>query len=69
MTDASEGREHDTQRGLCPACEHVRVIVSDKGATFYFCRLSAKDPALRRYPPQPVRVCHGYRVARVSDKD
>ncbi len=47
--------------GLCPRCAHVHVVVSDRGSTFYRCRLSAADPRFPRFPPQPVLACAGFR--------
>jgi hypothetical protein len=46
--------------GLCPECRHVRVIESERGSRFLSCRLAARDPRFRRYPPQPVLACSGW---------
>ena len=47
-------------RGLCPACRHVRAVHTPTGSTFLLCELSRRDPAYRRYPPQPRMVCAGF---------
>ena len=46
--------------GLCPDCRHVKVLVSDRGSTFYLCQLARRDPAFPRYPVQPRLVCRGF---------
>jgi len=46
--------------GLCASCEHMRLIQSDRGTKFYFCRLSATDPRFPKYPRLPVLQCSGY---------
>ena len=47
--------------GLCLDCTHARVIRSDRGSTFYLCRLSATDPNFTKYPRLPVLSCSGYK--------
>jgi len=46
--------------GLCANCKHARSIESDRGSTFYLCRLSATHPKLPKYPRLPVLACDGY---------
>jgi hypothetical protein len=46
--------------GLCADCQHMRLIKSDRGATFYFCQRSATDPKFPKYPRLPVLECSGY---------
>jgi hypothetical protein len=46
--------------GLCAACQHARLIRSDRGSIFYLCGLSAQDPAFPKYPRLPVLECSGY---------
>jgi len=46
--------------GLCARCLHVRVIRSDRGTTFYFCKLSATDARFPKYPRLPVLTCSGF---------
>ena len=41
---------------LCHRCAHLRLVTSGKGSTFLMCQ----DPALPKYPPQPVRACRGF---------
>lgn len=43
--------------GLCLQCLHSKVIRSDRGSTFYLCRVSASDARFPKYPPLPVRSC------------
>lgn len=62
MSESAEGRV-EPERGLCPRCAHLRVVVSSRGSRFLLCRLSAEDPRYRRYPPQPVLSCEGFRDA------
>ena len=40
-----------------PACAKIR---SDRGSTFYRCRLSDSDPRFPKYPRLPVLQCAGY---------
>ena len=46
--------------GLCLDCLNVKVVRSDRGSTFYSCRLSASDPRFPKYPRLPVLSCSGY---------
>jgi hypothetical protein len=46
--------------GLCAACRHARQVTSARGATFWRCALSARDPRFPRYPRLPVLHCAGY---------
>ncbi len=46
--------------GLCGTCEHVKRTETKRGSVFYLCRLADTDVTLRKYPPLPVRQCHGY---------
>ena len=46
--------------GLCPRCEHVRKVVSAKGAVFWMCEKSRSDARLPRYPAQPRMVCTSF---------
>jgi len=50
----------DKGAGLCSSCLHVRLIRSDRGATFYLCQLSATDPRFPKYPRLPVLTCSGF---------
>ena len=38
----------------------MRLIKSDRGATFYLCQRSASDASLPKYPRLPVIQCRGY---------
>lgn len=57
--DAKVGRKVPAG-GLCPGCRFVTVVRSDKGSTFYLCRLAKTDARFRKYPPQPVLACAGH---------
>jgi hypothetical protein len=46
--------------GLCPSCQHVRIVQSERGSTFYLCRRASTEPRYSKYPPQPVVSCPGY---------
>jgi hypothetical protein len=46
--------------GLCATCRHARVIRSDRGSTFYLCRLSFEDASFPKYPRLPVLACPGF---------
>lgn len=43
--------------GLCARCQHGRVIRSDRGATFFLCRVADIDPRFPKYPRLPVSAC------------
>lgn len=47
--------------GLCLTCQHVKRTETRRGSVFYLCILAQSDARLRKYPPLPVRQCHGYR--------
>ena len=54
--------------GLCATCSHAKVITSSRGATFYLCRVSERDPRFPRYPRLPVASCEGYqRIVETRD--
>jgi hypothetical protein len=63
---AKDGQAQEPQHGqdrgpgLCEYCVHVQVVTSQRGSTFYLCRLSYSDPAFPRYPPIPVLSCAGF---------
>jgi hypothetical protein len=46
--------------GLCATCQHVKRTETRRGSVFYLCLQAQTDPSLRKYPPLPVRQCHGY---------
>jgi hypothetical protein len=54
--------DDEVDPGLCGTCVHASVVVSSRGARFYFCRLSRTDPRFARYPRLPVVACPGYRA-------
>jgi len=47
-------------RSLCESCAHVRIIRSERGSTFYMCKLAAQDARYPKYPGQPVFSCAGH---------
>jgi hypothetical protein len=61
MNDSSGFRQ--VEAGLCASCTHVKLIPSSRGATFYMCQLSLRDPRFPRYPRLPVISCGGYTPA------
>jgi hypothetical protein len=46
--------------GLCFSCQHMRLVRTDRGSTFYQCQRSATDPRYPKYPRLPVLRCPGY---------
>jgi hypothetical protein len=56
----SNSRTNDRAAGLCADCAHARRIASERGSSFYLCRLSVTDPAFPKYPRLPVLQCAGY---------
>jgi hypothetical protein len=38
----------------------MRLMHSDRGSTFYYCKLSETDAAFPKYPRLPVLRCAGY---------
>lgn len=61
MSDPPPG--FDARIGLCSVCVHARAVTSGNGSTFLLCEAAKDDPTLRKYPPLPVRACHGYHRA------
>ncbi len=49
----------DPRVGLCSACEHCRIVKSDR-SMFYMCRRSMSQPEYPKYPELPVRRCAGF---------
>jgi hypothetical protein len=43
--------------------------MSGKGATFWLCRRSERDPSFPKYPVLPVLRCRGYEPAAVAELD
>jgi hypothetical protein len=52
--------ERAARVGLCASCAHAAVQRSARGSEFWRCLRADHDPALRRYPPLPVRACHAH---------
>ncbi|SPF48261.1 hypothetical protein SBA1_820063 [Candidatus Sulfotelmatobacter kueseliae] len=52
--------EDQDRAGLCVRCRFMRLMNSDRGATFYSCERSATDVAFPKYPRLPVLQCPGY---------
>lgn len=46
---------------LCVRCALVRRIQTERGSVFLQCGLARTDPRFRKYPPQPVHRCEGFR--------
>lgn len=47
-------------RSLCETCQWVRIVTTPKGSRFLLCTLSATDPRMPKYPPQPLLDCGRY---------
>jgi hypothetical protein len=54
--------------GLCFDCANARRVESDRGATFYLCKLAKVDPSFRKYPALPVLVCSGFKTKPESPR-
>ena len=52
--------------GLCAECRFKRLILSDRGSTFYLCERSSTDASFPKYPRLPVLECRGYEL-RLAD--
>lgn len=57
--------ETEASVGLCAHCAHHRLVTSDRGGTYWYCRRAETDARFPKYPILPVFECHGY--DRVSD--
>jgi hypothetical protein len=60
MAKQNKTEAEEPNIGLCAGCVHARKIQTDRGSVFYFCELSATDPAFPKYPRLPVLRCLGY---------
>ena len=68
--DRMAARDDDRQHaGLCADCAHARRIETSRGSTFYLCLRAELEPAFRKYPQLPVRICAGYVPATSSSTD
>jgi hypothetical protein len=54
-------------RGLCPSCEHVRVVRSGRSSEFLMCARSRDDARFPKYPRLPVLRCIGYDQRRARE--
>jgi len=48
-------------------CEHVRIVVSGRGARFLLCERSRSDDRYPRYPALPVLACGGFGPSESGD--
>jgi hypothetical protein len=54
-----------SRSGLCPGCEHVRVVRSGRGSVFLMCeRGLRREAGYPKYPRLPVMACVGYERAK-----
>ncbi len=60
MAGGTYERDETERVGLCAACRHARLVGSDRGSVFYFCKRSETDPKFPKYPALPVLECPGY---------
>jgi hypothetical protein len=58
----------EIEAGLCARCRHSEIVVSSRGARFYFCRVSLVDPRFPKYPSLPVLACERYEPAEELTK-
>jgi len=61
VTKTSRATGGVANAGLCADCIHARSVKSDRGSTFLFCELSARDRKFPKYPRLPVLSCEGYK--------
>jgi hypothetical protein len=60
---------HEERVGLCARCQHVKVIHSDRGSTFYQCSRAVTDSNYAHYPVLPKLECRGFEEKeRPSDR-
>ena len=52
---------------LCEVCAHRREVISGTGSRFLLCQKSLSDPSYRKYPPQPVIECPGFKPREDED--
>ena len=55
--------------GLCETCAHLRLVSSARGAVFYLCEYSKRDPSYPKYPAIPVLSCAAYSHALRESPD
>jgi hypothetical protein len=60
VMESADTKDEQGRAGLCFACLHAQRIQSDRGSTFYRCRLSESDSSFPNYPRLPVLQCVGY---------
>jgi hypothetical protein len=60
VTQTGDTNNEQRRAGLCYDCVHAQRIRSDRGSTFYRCKLSDSDPTFPKYPRLPVLQCAGY---------
>jgi hypothetical protein len=60
VTEATGTKDEQRRVGLCLDCVNAQRIQSDRGSTFYRCKLSDTDSSFPKYPRLPVLNCTGY---------
>src|SRR5580692_4370634 len=60
VTEATGTKDEQRRVGLCLDCVNAQRIQSDRGSTFYRCKLSDTDSSFPKYPRLPVLNCSGY---------
>ena len=60
VTEGEDTKGEQWRVGLCLDCRHAQRIQSDRGSTFYRCKLSDRDSNFPKYPRLPVLHCAGY---------
>lgn len=67
MDSDSEPRpDRQDHIGLCSRCTHVQIIRSNRGSTYYLCRVSLEDARFPKYPRLPVLRCSAFDVSERS---
>lgn len=63
-------REEAARVGLCAACIHARVKPHPRGGPAYYrCGKQESDRRFPKYPPLPVRACHGFEPLPPADDE
>jgi hypothetical protein len=53
--------------GLCATCQYMEATETRRGSVFFRCLRAQTDASFRKYPPLPVRQCHGYQPQATED--
>jgi hypothetical protein len=56
-------------QSVCRVCAHLKEITSGRGSRFLMCQLSQADRRFKKYPPQPVVRCEGFKESEKSQEE